>query len=182
VRVPRAVDAGRATEADWRGVATSIGAQLTGALLDRLSGRHFERHSALVIPIATVDQAGWPHLALVSYSELVARDRGSLRLALGGRSGSAGNLRRNGHLTVLLFDVGLVSYIKGTAREERPSMHCSPWNALFEVTVTDVLADAADPRREGESFVLGGITFHSDPEWVARRAAVMAELLADLSR
>jgi hypothetical protein len=162
-------------------VATSIGAQLTAPLLDRLSGRHFERHSALVIPIATVDPAGWPHLALVSYSELVARDRGSLRLALGGRSGSADNLRRNGHLTVLLFDAGLVSYIKGTAREERPSMHCSPRNALFDVTVTDVLADAADPRREGESVVLGGVTFHTDPEWVAKRAAVMAELLADVS-
>jgi Pyridoxamine 5'-phosphate oxidase len=163
-------------------VATSIGAQLTGALLDRLSGRQFERHSALVIPIATVDPAGWPHLALVSYSELVAHDRGSLRLALGGRSGSADNLRRNGHLTVLLFDAGLVSYIRGTARERRPSMHCSPWNAVFDVTVTDVLADAADLRHEGQSFVLGGITFHSDPEWVARRSAVMAELQADVSR
>jgi Pyridoxamine 5'-phosphate oxidase len=163
-------------------VATSIGSQLTGALLDRLSGRHVERHSALVIPIATVDPAGWPHLALVSYSELVARDRGSLRLALGGRSGSADNLRRNGHITVLLFDAGLVSYIKGTARERWPSMHCSPWNAVFDVAVTDVLADAADPRREGKSFVLGGITFQSDPGWAARRSAVMAELLADVSR
>jgi hypothetical protein len=163
-------------------VATSIGAQLTGALLERLSGRLMERHNALVIPIATIDPAGWPHIALVSYSELVACDRGLLRLALGGRSGSADNLRRNGRLTVLLFDAGLVFYIKGTARERRPAMACSPWNAVFEVAVTDVLADASDPRREGESFVLGGITFHSDPEWAARRAAVMAELLSDVSR
>jgi hypothetical protein len=163
-------------------VATSIGARLTGALLDRLSGRQFERYSALVIPIATVDPEGWPHIALVSYSELVACNRGSLRLALGGRSGSADNLRGNGHLTVLLFDAGLVYYVKGTARERRPAMHCSPWNAVFDVTVTDVLADASDPRREGESFVLGGITFYSDPEWAARRTAVMAELLSDVCR
>jgi hypothetical protein len=160
----------------------SIGAQLTDALLDRLGGQQFERYSALVIPIATVDAGGWPHIALVSYSELIARDRGSLRLALGGRTGSADNLRRNGHLTVLLFDAGLVHYVKGIARERRPAMHCSPWNSVFDVTVTDVLADASDARREGESAVLGGVTFHSDPEWTARRVAVLAELLADVPR
>ena len=96
------------------------GRALTDALLDRLSGRDLDRHGTLVIPLATVDPAGWPHIALLSYSEVVARDRGALRLAIGGRSGSAANLRRTGHATVLLFDTGLVHYIKGKARERRP--------------------------------------------------------------
>ena len=107
------------------------------------------------------------------------RDRGMLRIAIGTRSGSAANLRRTGKATVLLFDAGLVHYIKGAARERRPSMQCSPWNAMFEVSVTAVLADAADPNREGESFVRGGLTFHCDPSWAAGRSAVLAELLSD---
>ena len=62
-----------------------------------------------------------------------------------------------------------VHYIKGKAREQRPSMQCSPWNAVFDVTVTDVLADASDPHREGESFVRGGVPFYCDPSWAAGR-------------
>jgi hypothetical protein len=160
-------------------VGISLGAVLTDPLVDRLGGRELDRYGGLVVPIATVDLAGWPHIALLSYSEIVARDRGMLRIAIGARSDSAANLRRTGHATVLLFDTGLVHYIKGVAREHRPSMQCSPWNAMFEVSVTDVLADAADPHREGESFVRGGVTFRCDPTWAAGRTAVLAELLSD---
>jgi hypothetical protein len=163
-------------------MSTSLGPLLTDALMERLSGRDLGRHGTLVIPIATVDPAGWPHIALLSYSEVVARDRSGLRIALASRSGSAGNLRRTGRATVLLFDAGLVHYIKGRACERRPSMQCSPWNATFDVIVTDVLADASDPHREGKSFVQGGVTFHCDPSWAAGRSAVLTELLSDTSR
>jgi hypothetical protein len=161
------------------GVSISLGGVLTDTLLDRLGGRELERHGALVVPIATVDPAGWPHIALLSYSEIVAHDRGMLRIAIGTRSSSAANLRRTGHITVLLFDAGLVHYIKGTARERRSSMRCSPSNAVFEVSVTDVLSDAADPHREGASIVRGGVIFHCDPSWAARRSVLLAELLSD---
>jgi hypothetical protein len=164
------------------GVSTSLGAVLTDALVDRLGGRDLERYGALVVPIATVDPAGWPHIALLSYSEIVAHDPGMLRIAIGTRSDSAANLRRTGQATVLLFDAGLVHYIKGSARERRPSMRSSPGNAMFEVSVRDVLADAADPHREGESFVRGGLTFHCDPSWAAGRPAVLTELLSDSDR
>jgi hypothetical protein len=175
-------DGGGGRGADWRAMGISLGAVLTDALLERLSGRDLERLGMLVIPLATIDPAGWPHIALLSYSEVVACDPGTLRLAIGGRSGSAANLRRTGHATVLLFDTGLVHYIKGTARERQPSMQSSPWNASFDVSVTDVLADATDPYREGESFVRGGVTFVCDPSWAAGRTAVLAELRADIHR
>jgi hypothetical protein len=160
-------------------VGISLGAVLTDALVDRLGGRQLNRYGALIVPIATVDPAGWPHVALLSYSEIVARDPGLLRIAIGTSSASAANLRRTGQVTVLLFDAGLVHYIKGSARERRPTMQCSPGNAIFEVSVRDVLADAADPHREGESFIRRGLTFHGDPSWAAGRSAVLAELLSD---
>jgi hypothetical protein len=160
-------------------VGISLGAVLTDALVDRLGGRQLNRYGALVVPIATVDPAGWPHVALLSYSEIVARDPGLLRIAIGTSSASAANLRRTGQVTVLVFDAGLVHYIKGSARERRPTMQCSPGNAIFEVSVRDVLADAADPHREGESFIRRGLTFHGDPSWAAGRSAVLAELLSD---
>ena len=160
-------------------MSISLGATLTDALVDRLAGRDLERFGALVVPIATVDAAGWPHVALLSYSEIVAHDPGMLRIAIGTGSASAANLRRTGCVTVMLFDAGLAHYIKGAARERRSSMGCAPGNAMFAVSVTDVLADAADPHREGESFVRGGVTFRCDPTWAAGRTAVLAELLSD---
>jgi len=61
---------------------------------------------------------------------------------------------------LLLFDTGVVHYIKGKAREQRPSMQCSPWNAVFDVTATDVLEQhlaASDPYVMGKSFTIADI-------------------------
>lgn len=156
-----------------------LGSELPDPLVTRLSGAEFTRHDRLVIPIVTVDSEGRPHPALLSYSEVVARGARALRLAIAADSRSADNLRRNGAVTVIVIDAGLVAYVKGTARERRRSMRASSWNAEFEVAVEEVLLDAADPRREGESFVCSGIAFECDPGWASGRAAVLGELLSD---
>lgn len=155
-----------------------VGTALPPALAERLGGSDLARHASVAIPIATVDEQGWPHLALLSYSEVIAVSPASLALAIGASSTTAENLRRAGRVTVVIVDTDLVQYVKGSAREVTPSLDATPWNALFEVAVQAVFEDAADPRREGGARVLGGITFAADPAWSASRAALLAELLA----
>jgi hypothetical protein len=155
-----------------------VGAALPPGLVERLGGSNLARHASLAIPIATVDEQGWPHLALLSYSEVIAASSSSLALAVGASSTTADNLRRRGRVTVIVVDADLVQYVKGSAREVAASLEATPWNALFEVAVQAVFEDAADARREGGARVLGGITFAADPAWGASRAALLAELLA----
>jgi hypothetical protein len=155
-----------------------VGTALPSALVERLGGSDLARHASLAVPIATVDEQGWPHIALLSYSEVIAASPASLAIAVGSSSTTAGNLRRAGRVTVVVVDTDLVQYVKGSAREVAPSLEATPWNALFEVAVQAVFEDAADARREGGARVLGGITFAADPSWNASRAALLAELLA----
>jgi hypothetical protein len=61
-------------------------------------------------------------------------------------------------------------------REVAPAMRTAPWNARFEGRVEQVLADAADPSREGTSHLVRGIEAAVDPSREPARAAVLAEL------
>jgi Pyridoxamine 5'-phosphate oxidase len=155
-----------------------LGASLPSELVRRLDGSDLERYSSLAIPVATTDGEGWPHVALLSYSEVIAVSPSLLRVAIGSSSTTAGNLRRTGQVTIVVVDTGLVQYVKGSARERKPALDAAPSNAMFDVAVRAVLDDIADPQREGGARVLGGITVAADDAWRRSRAAVLDELLA----
>jgi hypothetical protein len=158
-------------------MAVALGSTLSDALFERLSGRDPGRHRGLVLPFCTVDAGGWPHVALLSYTEVVARDASTLRVALYADSGSAENLRRGGRATLLIFDAGLAQYIKLHAAElPQQRIAATPWNAVFELRVEQVLSDAADPQREGGSVITSGTSFEPDPAHDVMRAAVLAAL------
>lgn len=155
-----------------------LGAALPAGLSRRLGGGGLASHASLAIPIVTVDEEGWPHVALLSYSEVVAVSPSTLRLAIGASSVTAANLRRTGRVTLAVVDADLVQYVKGSACESPGSLETAPWTAVFDVAVRAVLEDAADPRREGGARILGGITFAAGDAWTSSRAAILAELLA----
>jgi hypothetical protein len=155
-----------------------LGEALPAGLSRRLGGGGLARHASLAIPIATVDEEGWAHVALLSYSEVVAVSPSTLRLAIGASSATAANLRRTGRVTLVVADADLVQYVKGSARESPGPLETAPWTAVFDVAVRAVLEDAADPQREGGARVVGGITFAAGDSWTSSRAAVLAELLA----
>jgi hypothetical protein len=159
-------------------MAVALGDTLGDALFDRLSGRDPGRHRGLVLPFCTVDPAGWPHVALLSYTEVVARDPRTLRAALYADSTSAGNLRQSGRATLLVFDAGLAQYIELQGAEIPQQIAATPWNAVFELRVEQVLSDAAEPGREGTSVLTSGIGFAPDPAHDATRAAVLSALRA----
>jgi flavin reductase (DIM6/NTAB) family NADH-FMN oxidoreductase RutF len=143
----------------------------------RLGGQHVAAHAEKVILLASVDERGWPHVAMLSYFEVIARDSRTLYLAIGGRSTSARNLRAREKLTLIVVDVGLASYIKGRAQEVKPHMEVSPEDAIFRIAVEDVLLDQA---REGESpaAIASPVTYRcADPDfWKRRGEAIFREL------
>ena len=60
-----------------------LGKMLTEELFDRLNGRDVGSRAGKAIVIVTVDEQGWPHPAMLSYTEVVAKDRSRIDLAIG---------------------------------------------------------------------------------------------------
>src|SRR6478672_2168141 len=94
-----------------------LGNQLTEALLTRLSGAAVGLHEGKIIPIFTIDESDWAHPALLSYYEIVAKNASTLDMALWKDSSTAKNLRRAGKVTLLISDLGVNYYLKGSVKE-----------------------------------------------------------------
>jgi hypothetical protein len=156
-------------------MSRSIGPALPPLRLAQL-GRAAPPDRALVLQLLTVDEHGFPHVALLGAWEVVAWDAATLRLAIGSRSSTAANLRRTGQATVTLVDAHGAHYVKVRAREVTSEMRDAAWNARFDARVEHVLADAANPDREGTSHIVHGIVASVDPTREPARAAVLAEL------
>lgn len=156
-----------------------IGNELTETLYERLLPSSIGRNAGRAIPICTIDEKGWPHPAMLSYMEAAAVDRKNVRICCNAGSTTAGNLRRNGRLTMLIVDERGVYYLKGTASELAPSMKSSPSSAMFNIRIDQLVGDEPDNQTEAGARVLGGITYeHPDMSGELERArAVLDELV-----
>jgi flavin reductase (DIM6/NTAB) family NADH-FMN oxidoreductase RutF len=153
--------------------------ELPDDLYRRLEGNDLEACAEKVILICSVDAHGWPHPAMLSYFEVIAKDRRNIRLAAYKNSRTTENMRRNGKLTVLIIDERAAYYIKGHVEELEEAMNCSPQNSKLNLRVEQVLADEADQQSEAGAYVVGGITYKSPHLAAERQKAkeVLAELL-----
>lgn len=150
---------------------------LPAPLLSRLEIGRAVEHADRAIVIATMDEHGWPHPAMASSLELVARDRTNVRLAVGARSRTARNLQANGRMTVIVVDEGSAHYIKGDARLLSPTLAARPDHVKFNLRVDSVLEDIAADYEQAR--ITAGIRIERpQPDPVASRA-LLDELLAD---
>jgi len=131
-----------------------IGKELTQALFDRLSGREIDAHEGKTIPIFTTDEQGWPHPALLSYYEVVAKNPSTLDMALWKNSSTADNLRRTDKVTLMISDRGVNYYLKGSVRELQHAMAGAPPVSRFQVTLEQVIEDQ-EPNAE----ITTGLTY-----------------------
>jgi hypothetical protein len=139
-------------------MAKLIDKVLTPDLEGRLCGRFVEELADQVILIHTVDSDGWPHLAVLSYFEVVAIDRGNIRLATYKTSRTSDNMRQREKVTLSIFDERTTYYLKGTAQELRQEMHSTPHSSMFNVSLAQVFTDYADPVLEPGAYISSGIT------------------------
>jgi hypothetical protein len=131
-----------------------LGNELPEVLLNRLNGQDVESHEGKIIPIFTVDEAGWAHPALLSYYEIVAKNASNLDMALWKNSSTAENLRKTGRVTLMISDRGMNYYLKGSVRETEAEMSGTPAVARFRVTLEQVIEDQ-EPNAE----ITTGLTY-----------------------
>ncbi len=150
--------------------------ELPDELYHRLAGSDLQACAEKAIPICSVDVHGWPHPAILSYFEVVAKDRRNIRLAIYKSSTTTNNMRRNGKLTILILDERIAYYIKGTAEELAGEMGSSPHNSKVNLRVEQVLADEANEEFEAGVYLTGGVTCKRPAEPPGARA-ILKELL-----
>jgi len=131
-----------------------LGKVINEELLGRLSGKDIGSKEGKAIIVVTVDEQGWPHPAVLSYYEIVAKSECQIDIAVGKTSTTGKNLRRTGKITLLVTDAGINYYIKGDAREARVSLGTVPFMSLFRVEVAQLLED-----QEPGATITSGIAF-----------------------
>lgn len=144
-----------------------VGQELPPQLVEQLSGRDLRSRFGRVIPIITVDAAGFPHPALLSFGEVVALDARRIGLATYADSATTNNMRRNGRLTLLLVEAEGTYYIKGTVRERPRGLDAFPGLAHMEMRVEQVLEDGTRSDIEGGARITSGIRFGAGPSEAA---------------
>lgn len=131
-----------------------LGKELTEALLKRLDGHDVEAYEGKIIPIFTLDDSGWPHPALLSYYEVVAKDSTTVDIALWKNSSTAKNLRQTGKITLLISDKGVNYYLKGKVRELQTEMPGIPLQSRFRIAAEQLLED-----QEPDAEITSGMTY-----------------------
>ncbi|MCH8848798.1 MAG: pyridoxamine 5'-phosphate oxidase family protein [Chloroflexi bacterium] len=139
-------------------MSKELGNELPDDLYRALSAGAAGAAAGTAIVVSTIDAEGWAHPALLSAGEVSARDRHTLRTVTYADSRTTANMRANGKVTLIFVDERMTYYVKGTAAEA-PSPAGTPEGfATMDVTVHQVLADAAGPS-EGSATITSGITF-----------------------
>lgn len=131
-----------------------LGNELTQELFSRLDGRNVELYEGKIIPIFTLDEFGWAHPALLSYYEMVAKNRRTIDMALWKNSSTANNLRQTGKVTLMISDRAVNYYLKGTVTETEAEMTGSPAVSRFRINLEQIIEDQ-EPNAE----ITSGLTY-----------------------
>jgi hypothetical protein len=131
-----------------------IGKDLPAALQARLGGAEVATHEGKIIPIFTIDEAGWAHPALLSYYEIVAKGPSTLDMALWKDSSTSKNLRQAGKVTLMISDKSVNYYLKGSVKELEYEMTGAAPVSRFRVTLEQVIEDQ-EPNAE----ITTGLTY-----------------------
>lgn len=131
-----------------------VGTELTPALFERLAGGDIEQHEGKIIPLVTLDEAGWPNPALLSYYEIVAKTAAALEMVLWKNSSTANHLRRSGKVTLMVIDPGVNYYLKGRVRELEYEMAGAAQVSRFGVALEQVIED-----QEANAEITSGLTY-----------------------
>jgi pyridoxamine 5'-phosphate oxidase-like protein len=151
---------------------------LPDALFNLLNGKHLDEHLHHVILLVTLDERGWPYVAILSYLEVVAPNRENIRLAPWNNSTTTANLRRNPNVTLVIVEAGLACYIQGTAVELEREMPGFAGMTKINVKIDSILEDKALDY-EGSASISTGVRFENpqmDRAYIERGRKVLEAL------
>lgn len=147
-------------------------------LVPIFDGSQMDAHLSKVFLLITVDERGWPYVAMLSLLELIAVDHSNLRVAPWSNSTTTANMRRNGKVNLIVVDTEMAYYIQGTATELAPELAGFPGMAMMNIRIDAVLEDKALDY-EGAARVTTGIRFENpdmDAAYIARGRAILDAL------
>lgn len=162
------------------GMAKQIGNELPEDAFELLRPGDLGPKRNKTVQIVTVDSSGWPHAGLLSYADIIAKDRHGLCLATWADGECAQDLRHDGRITLLVIDRDMAYYVRGMAREAEAGAELTDLNeegdqsplAFFEVRVKEVYEDRVPTAR-----VLSGVTFGGSEIEERAHGAILAKLL-----
>lgn len=133
----------------------SLGAALPPSLIALLDGTQLRERIGTTFLLVTVDGAGWPHVAMLSVGEVLARSERSLVAALWLGSTSTRNLEHSRQALLALVCDGAGYYVRlGAERLADLDLDELGRLAAFRLTVDDVQEDAV-----AYATLISGITF-----------------------
>ncbi len=148
-----------------------LGEVLTPTILQKLGWRPDTLGKAVLL--VTVDEAGYPHGAILSYREVATKDPKTLRFCTLASSRTTQNLRRRQKATFLLIDEGPAYSIKGEV-QELGALPSFPKLTAFALTVKEILED-----EEPNVPIISGVRFQlpEKPDPLERGGLMHRELL-----
>src|SRR5918996_5520017 len=162
-------------------MAKLVGNELPGDALEALTQGTPDAKKRRVVQMITVNPKGWPDAGMLSYADVISRDRKTLRLATWGDGECANNMRRNGKIALLVIDYDMAYYVKGTTSEIRPRLtNLTDVNqeggesplAFFEIEVREVYEDRVPTAR-----VSSGVTFEGSEVEEQAHEKILRQLL-----
>ena len=121
----------------------------------RESPREMGRGVAVIL--VSIDEGGWPHIALLSLWEIALKTRRRIRLATFSGSTTTRNLQERRLLTLIFIDKGMTYYVKGVAHQYRLAEETSPPVVLFEIEVSLVTKE-----EEGVVEIESGVAYREE--------------------
>ena len=113
------------------------------------------------ILITTSDSSGWPHPALLSFSEVGVKDRNTIRIKTYSGSNTTQNLKDNGVITIVFIDPTMTYYVKGLATIlQSQAEDALDMLTAMNISIRQVLRDFTSEDEEG-AFITSGIMFHN---------------------
>lgn len=117
---------------------------LPASLTELFNGEALESKEGETFVLVTVNEGGWPQVALLSVGEVFASSPREIRLALWPGSITTRNLRRSGRATLAAVWRGTAYYVELDAKpRERTPAEGDPL-AHFSAGIHRVLADTVD--------------------------------------
>jgi len=132
----------------------TTGDRLPEPLVRILDGRAIADRVGFTIELLTIDDAGWPRVALLSVGEVLATDDRTLHLALWPATTSTSALAREGRGTLACVLPPTAYSIHVSARREADLRVGSMQHAHFRCTVEEVLSDTV-----GYAQLTSGVAF-----------------------
>ena len=125
-----------------------------------IDGEHLGENLGKVLLLITLDENGWPYVAMLGTLEVIAIDRRTIRIAPWNGSTTTENLRRNAKVTLIAVDEAMAYYVQGTARELARELDGFPGMSKIEVRVESLLEDNALDY-EGSARITTGVRFEN---------------------